>query len=153
MFESSINLVTEKPTSDSIGYLLVQTCKAHRAVAEKLWSEIGLYVGQDMILRQLWATEDMTQSELAERLCIQPATTTKMLQRMERSGLIQRRSDPEDQRVSRVSLTDQGQALAQPYEEAWATLEQHLIEGLSLEERVLLRRLLMQVRDNLSKQL
>lgn len=145
--------MTEKSKSDSISYLLVQTCKAHRALAEKLWSDIGLHVGQDMILRQLWPAEGCTQSELADRLCIQPATVTKMLQRMEQTKLIQRRGDPEDQRVSRVYLTDQGRALLQPYEEAWAKLEDYLIEGLSLEERVLLRRLLMQVRDNLNKQL
>jgi DNA-binding MarR family transcriptional regulator len=145
--------MTEKLTSDSIGYLLVQTCKAHRALAEKLWSEIGLHVGQDMILRQLWPAEGCTQSELADRLCIQPATVTKMLQRMEQTRLIERRGDLEDQRVSRVYLTDQGRALLQPYEEAWATLEQYVIEGLSLEERVLLRRLLMQIRDNLNRQL
>jgi DNA-binding MarR family transcriptional regulator len=145
--------MNEKLTSDSIGYLLVQTCKAHRALAEKLWSEIGLHVGQDMILRQLWPAEGCTQSELADRLCIQPATVTKMLQRMEQTNLIQRRGDPDDQRVSRVYLTDQGRALLQPYEEAWAKLEQYLLEGLSLEERVLLRRLLIQLQNNLSTQL
>ncbi len=145
--------MTEKSTSDSISYLLIQACKAHRALAEKLWSEIGLHVGQDMILRQLWPAEGCTQSELADRLCIQPATVTKMLQRMEQTKLIERRGDPEDQRVSRVYLTNQGRALLQPYEEAWAKLEQTLIEGLNLEERVLLRRLLLQVRDNLTKQL
>ena len=145
--------MNEKLTSDSIGYLLVQTCKAHRALAEKLWSEIGLHVGQDMILRQLWPAEGCTQSELADRLCIQPATVTKMLQRMEQTNLIQRRGDPEDQRVSRVYLTDQGRALLQPYEEAWAKLEQYLVESLSLEERVLLRRLLIQLQNNLSTQL
>lgn len=144
--------MSEKPTSDSISYLLLQTCKAHRALAEKLWSEIGLHVGQDMILRQLWPAEGCTQSELADRLCVQPATVTKMLQRMEQTKLIERRGDPEDQRVSRVYLTDQSRALLQPYEEAWAKLEDYLIEGLSMEERVLLRRLLMQVHHNLSKQ-
>ncbi len=145
--------MTEKPLADSLVYLMVQTCKAHRALAEKLWSDIGLHVGQDMILRQLWVADGLTQSELAERLCIQPATTTKMLQRMEQTQLIQRQGDPEDQRVSRVYLTNQGRALLKPYEEVMNCLEQHLTEGLSLEERVLLRRLLMQVRDNLTKQL
>jgi DNA-binding MarR family transcriptional regulator len=145
--------MAEKSKSDSISYLLVQTCKAHRALAEKLWSEIGLHVGQDMILRQLWPAEGCTQSELADRLCIQPATVTKMLQRMEQTNLIERRGDPEDQRVSRVYLTEQSRALLQPYEEAWAKLEQSLIEGLSLEERVLLLRLLRQLHENLSKQL
>lgn len=145
--------MSEKPTADSIGYLLVQTCKAHRGLAEKLWSEIGLHVGQDMILRQLWPAEGLTQSDLAERLCIQAPTVTKMLQRMEQTDLIERRSDPDDQRVSRVYLTDQGRALLEPYEEVWAKLEQYVVDGLSVEERALLRRLLMQVRDNLNKQL
>lgn len=145
--------MTEKLLSDSLVYLMVQTCKAQRALAEKLWSDIGLHVGQDMILRQLWADDGLTQSELADRLCIQPATTTKMLQRMEQTQLIQRQNDPQDQRISRVYLTEQGRALLKPYEEVKNRLEQYVTEGLSLEERVLLRRLLMQVRDNLTKQL
>jgi MarR family transcriptional regulator, organic hydroperoxide resistance regulator len=140
--------MAEKLTSDSLGYLLVQTCKTYRALAEKLWSGIGLHVGQDMILRQLWPADGIAQSELADRLCIQAATVTKMVQRMEQTKLIERRGDPEDQRVSRVYLTDRGRALLQPYEEAWAKLEQYVVEGLSLEERVLFRRLLMQVLDN-----
>jgi DNA-binding MarR family transcriptional regulator len=145
--------MTEKPISDGIGigYLLVQTCKTHRALAEKLWSGIGLHVGQDMILRHLWNEDGLMQSELAERVCVQAATVTKMLQRMEQARLIERRGDPEDQRVSRVYLTDQGRALCQPYQELWESLEQYTIQGLSMEERVLLRRLLMQVLDNLNK--
>jgi MarR family transcriptional regulator, organic hydroperoxide resistance regulator len=142
-----------KPLSESLVHLLVQTCKAQRALAEKLWSEIGLHVGQDMLLLQLWPEEGLTQSELAERLYIQPATVTKTLQRMEQTGLIERRGDPEDQRVSRVYLTEQGRALLQPYEEVRDKLEQYLIKDLSLEERLLLRRLLMQVRDNLREHL
>ncbi|MFN8453982.1 MAG: MarR family transcriptional regulator [Anaerolineae bacterium] len=145
--------MTNKPLSDSLVYLMIQTCKAQRALAEKLWCEIGLHVGQDMILRQLWADDGLTQSELAGRLCIQPATTTKMLQRMEQAQLIRRLGDSQDQRVSRVYLTEQGRALLKPYEEVMNRLEQHLTEGLNLEERLLLRRLLMQVRDNLTKQL
>ena len=93
------------------------------------------------------------QSELADHLCIQAATVTKTLQRMEQTKLIERRGDPEDQRVSRVYLTDQGRAMLQPYEEVWAKLEQYTTQGLSLEERVLFRRLLMQVLDNLTKQI
>src|SRR5688572_21982118 len=116
-----------KPLSDSLVHLLVQTCKAQRALAEKLWSEIGLHVGQDMLLLQLWPEEGLTQTELAERLYIQPATVTKTLKRMEQTGLIERRGDPEDQRVSRVYLTEQGRALLQPYEEVRDKLEQYLI--------------------------
>ena len=142
-----------KSLSESLVHLLVQTCKAQRALAEKLWSEIGLHVGQDMLLLQLWPEEGLTQSELAERLSVQPATVTKTLQRMEQTGLVERRGDPDDHRLSRVYLTDQGRGLLQPYEEVRGKLEQYLVKDLSVEERLLLRRLLMQVRDNLREQL
>ena len=38
----------------------------------------------------------------------------KMIQRMERSGFVERRSDPEDERLSRVYLTERGRALQKP---------------------------------------
>jgi DNA-binding MarR family transcriptional regulator len=75
---------------------------------------------------------------------------TKMLQRMERAGLIERRPDPEDARVSRVYLTERGRALEQPVLDVWKQLEARTVAGLSLTEQTLLHRLLLQVAANLS---
>src|SRR5262245_5936389 len=92
---------------ESVSYLLVQICKAHRNYAESVLNELGLHTGQEIFLMQLWANEGLSQSQLADSICVQPATITKMLQRMESNGLIERRPDQEDSRVSRVYLTDQ----------------------------------------------
>jgi DNA-binding MarR family transcriptional regulator len=73
-----------------------------------------------------------------------------MLQRMEHAGLIERRPDPEDARVSRVYLTPRGRALEQPVLEVWKQLEAQTVAGLSVIEQALLRRLLMQMVANLS---
>lgn len=81
---------------------------------------------------------------------VEPPTATKMLQRMEHAGLIERRPDPEDARVSRVYLTEQGRALEQPVLEVLKHLEAQTVAGLSAMEQALLRRLLMQVSANLS---
>jgi DNA-binding MarR family transcriptional regulator len=113
-------------------------------------TEIGLHPGQEMILFRLWEADGLTQSELVEQLCVQPATVTKMLNRMVKNGLVERRGDPQDQRISRVYLTDQGRELQKSIEDAWDKLEQYTVATLSLEERVLLRRLLLQVQDNLN---
>ena len=75
---------------------------------------------------------------------------TKMLQRMEHAGLIERRPDPEDARVSRVYLTERGRALEQPVLDVWKQLEAQTVSGLSLMEQTLLHRLLLQVSTNLS---
>ncbi len=138
------------PIQETVGFALAQVCKAHRNRVDAALSSLGLHVGQEMILLQLWAEDGLTQSQLVERLCVEPPTVTKMLQRMERDGVIERRPDPDDARVSRVYLTERGQALQQPIACCWARVEECSTIGLTTEERLLLRRLLLHVRNNLS---
>ena len=134
---------------DYIGYQLVQICKAHRQHAEAGLNKLGVHVSQEMILLQLWVEEGIPQSQLATCMEVESPTVTKMLQRMEHAGLIERRPDPEDARVSRVYLTERGRALEQPVLDVWKQLEARTISGLSLTEQTLLHRLLMQVATNL----
>jgi len=109
-----------------------------------------VHIGQEMVLLRLWAQEGPTHTDLAAALGVEAPTVTKALQRMERAGLVQRRPDADDARVSRVYLTPRGRALEEPVRRAWHDLETAAMTGLTLEERLLLRRLLLQVRDNLS---
>jgi len=138
------------PIEETVGFVLAQVCKAHRNRTDATLKQINLHVGQEMILIRLWRTEGVTQSQLVEQLCVEPPTVTKMLQRMEQEGLLQRRADPEDARVSRVFLTDQGRALQKDVEAAWHSVDERTTAGLTFEERILLRRLLLQVRNNLT---
>jgi DNA-binding MarR family transcriptional regulator len=138
------------PIQDYIGFQLLQIHRAHRARAEAALNKLGLHTGQEMLLLQLWNEEGMPQSQLAACMGVEPPTATKMLQRMENAGLIQRRPDPEDARISRVYLTERGRALEQPVLEVWKQLEARTVADLSPTEQALLRRLLMQVSANLS---
>src|SRR6266568_6916384 len=135
---------------DYIGFQLLQVHKAHRSRADAALNKLGLHTGQEMLLLQLWIEEGIPQSQLAACMEVEPPTATKMLQRMERAGLIERRPDPEDARVSLVYLTERGRALEQPVLEVWKQLEAQTVAGLSATEQALLRRLLMQVAANLS---
>ncbi len=139
----------QKPFSETIGTLLVQICRAHRNKAQELLSRIDLYPGQEFLLLNLWPQDGLTHSEVAENLCVQPATITRMLDRLVKAGFVQRRTDADDQRVSRVYLTEKGNQLLQPIEQVWQELEEISFANLTLEERLLLRRLLLQVNENL----
>ncbi len=134
----------------STSHLLAQTCKAYRKAVHKALAELGLHPGQDMILQQLWCEDGLTQTEIAEQHCVQAATITKMLQRMVNAGLVERRKDPDDQRVLRVYLTTRGRALQEPIEQLWNRMEKKLFVNMSLDEKILLRRLLLQVYNNLN---
>jgi DNA-binding MarR family transcriptional regulator len=72
------------------------------------WSEDGLTVPQ---LRLLWTLRDedgQPVGALAEHLGVNPSTITGHVDRLVRQGLVRREEDPDDRRVVRNYLTDEG---------------------------------------------
>jgi DNA-binding MarR family transcriptional regulator len=134
---------------ETLDFLLANVCHLHHARAHQLFEAIGLYRGQPPVLLALWEGEGFTQTELAERLQITPATVTRMLQRMEKAGFIQRKSDVGDQRVTRVYLSQAGRAIQSDVETVWKTMEAETFAGFKQEECTLLRHFLLQMRENL----
>jgi DNA-binding MarR family transcriptional regulator len=117
--------------------------------AHDLLEALGLYQGQPRLLRVLWEEEGPNQSELAERVHVRPATMTKMLQRMEEAGFVERRRDRADQRVLRVYLTEEGHAVQAQVQQIWAQMEREVLAGFDAEEREHLRDYLLRIRENL----
>ena len=141
--------MNQPPGPESLDSLFARICRLKHARVQTLLEALGLYRGQPPVLRALWEQEGLTHTELSKRLRVQPATITKMIRRMERAGFVERRQDPEDQRVSRVYLTEPGRAIQADVHQVWRTLEKEAFAGFTLEERVLLRRFFLQIRENL----
>jgi DNA-binding MarR family transcriptional regulator len=136
---------------ESIGSLLSQVSRLEHARAHELLEELGLYRGQHRILRALGKQDGLTHTDLSERAHVRPSTITTTIRRMEKAGLVERRADAEDQRISRVYLTQVGRALQGDVQQVWRRLEEETFDGFTLEERVLLRRLFLQMRENLMR--
>ena len=133
----------------TLDFLLANICHLHHGRARQLFEAIGLHRGQPQVLLALWEQEGLTQTELAGRLKIKPATVTKMLQRMEKTGFIQRKPDAADQRVSRVYLTKAGRAIQGDVEAVLETMEAETFASFTLKEQGLLRRFLLRMLENL----
>ena len=134
---------------ESINLLLRMICQAQRNQMSEALADIGVYAGQEMVLWHLWQEEGLTQSQLVERMCVQPPTVSKMLDRLEKAGLVERRPDAEHNHLSHVYLTELGKVRQRDVRGIWTTMEQRLTQGLCIEERIVLRRLLLQVHENL----
>jgi DNA-binding MarR family transcriptional regulator len=141
----------ETPEAESLDSLFAQCCRLKHARIHTLLETLGLYRGQPSVLRALWEQEGLMHTDLAHRLQVQPATITKMLQRMEKAGFVERRPDPDDQRVSRVYLTEAGRSVQAGVQQVWRQLEEEAFAGFTLEERVLLRRFFVDIRENLQR--
>ena len=133
---------------DGIGRQLILLRGAQQHYLDRALRELGLYCGQDTLLLHVSREEGLTQVQLAQQMSCEPQTINKTLRRMQKAGLVERRSDPEDGRLTRVYLTPHGRTLVQPLQEIVASCEQRLTAGLTHEERLLVRRLLMHMRGN-----
>jgi MarR family transcriptional regulator, organic hydroperoxide resistance regulator len=146
--------VTTEPSIESRGevsWALARVAKLHRQRADELLSKLGLHVGQEMLLNVLWTQGEMSQTELADRLDIQPATLTVALKRLEKSGLIVRARDPEDKRVSKVQPSYKSGELRNGVMLAWSRLEHDSVAGLTDAEQGMLKILLNKVAASLSE--
>lgn len=100
----------------------------HRLLLHRALAKAQIHPGQAMMLRMLAHHGECGQSELADALAVSRPNVTRILQRLERAGLVVRRTDVDDQRHSRVDLTDAGRAVVARLEGA---LERHLTSTLA----------------------
>ncbi|MBN1402194.1 MAG: MarR family transcriptional regulator [Anaerolineae bacterium] len=124
----------DRDKEESAGYLLMQIFRLRRQQAHARLEELGLYGGQQWVLRTLWHEQGLTQSELAERVHVRPATATRGLRSMERAGLIERRRDPQDARAVRVYVTEAGLALRGDLEATWQRFDEITFAGFAAQE-------------------
>jgi len=131
----------------SVSFALVQVTKAQRARVAATLAEVGLHIGQEMVLMALWQQDGLSQSELMARRHVEAPTIAKAIARMDRAGLVRRERDGEDGRVSRVYLTERGRGLEPTVLGIWSDAEERLLQPLSDDERAQLRTLLGKLRE------
>jgi DNA-binding MarR family transcriptional regulator len=142
--------VTSKDHQGSISQLLVQICKHRRNKSNILLSEASIHGGQDILLYYLSIEDGQTVSELVEKMCIQHATISTMIDRMEANGMIKKVKDSADRRTSRVYLTKGGVNALKQVSRIWKMMEATVTKGLSQTEEKSLRILLQKVLNNLT---
>ncbi|MEU3460194.1 MarR family transcriptional regulator [Streptomyces sp. NPDC006733] len=149
----SPDLVASDPAAPGggtdVSHAVFRTARAHRMAAGRLLRGAGLYAGQELLMMRLWDAGPQRQAELIKVLELDPSTVTRMVQRLEQSGLVTRRPDPDDGRAVLVEATGAGHALRAPVEDAWRSLEEITVARLSPDEQRELARLLARVEGSL----
>lgn len=123
----------------------------HRVMkrAKSKYEEFDLNRSQASILFTLHQRSSMSQKELAESLNMTPPSITSAIRKMEQEGYIRRRQDESDQRVMRLALTEKGAACVENVKRVADEMHELIFRGMSPEEILLFRRLLLQINENL----
>lgn len=121
-------------------------------MADRTMEQIGLYRGQAFLLRILAENDGLTHKEIAQVLHISPAAVTKVIKRMAGLKYLEKRSDPKDERISRVFLTDEGRSVIHQIKHAFEEIDAVLLKNLDEEDQSKFFALLIHVFNNLSQQ-
>jgi MarR family transcriptional regulator for hemolysin len=120
----------------------------HRAVTEEL-SPHGITYRQSMVLGWLALEGELSQTELAAKMMVEPPTQVGNLDRMERDGLIARHTCPSDRRKKLVRASAAAEPVWDKIVECAKRVRERAIDGLSEQELSTLRKLLDRVAKNI----
>lgn len=76
-----------------------------------LFKELGITYTQYIVFMALWEQDDQTVSEICTKLYLDSGTLTPLLKKMEEKGWLKRTRSKEDERIVRITLTEQGWAM------------------------------------------
>jgi DNA-binding MarR family transcriptional regulator len=97
---------------------------------------IDIRPAQYSVLVVIGANPGLSQSDLADTLGIERARLVRLLDHLERRGLMRRLPSPRDRRSHALELTSEGQKVLKKAKALAATHEARLIEKLGAEPRV-----------------
>jgi DNA-binding MarR family transcriptional regulator len=139
----------ENKPFDTLDFLLLHLGRAHHNLMRRQMHTLGLCRGQPPVLFALNVKDGRSNSDLAEFLDITPATLTNKVKRMEKTGLVVRRRDEDDERVSRIYMTEKGRNLMTELKHALAEIEVAMLEGFNDSEVDRLKADIHKILDNI----
>jgi DNA-binding MarR family transcriptional regulator len=133
------------------GFLLHDVARLLRKRFDQRARTLGLTRAQWQVLAHVNRQEGLSQSALAEILEIEPITLVRLIDRLEASGLIERRVHPKDRRVRLIYLTDKARPVLGRMQELGAATREEAMAGLAAVDREHLVETLLAIKRNLSE--
>ncbi|HWA49073.1 MAG TPA: MarR family transcriptional regulator [Dongiaceae bacterium] len=137
-----------KPCKETIGFLLHDAARLLKRDFERRARSLGLTRAQWQTLFHLARNEGCNQAALADVLDVEPITLTRVIDRLEASGLVERRVDPNDRRARLLFLGPDAAPLLEQLRTLGAETREVALAGINDEERERLTELIGRIRAN-----
>ncbi|UYV15020.1 MarR family winged helix-turn-helix transcriptional regulator [Porphyrobacter sp. ULC335] len=133
----------------AIGYRLADNSRQLRRLFDDRVRGLGLTGPQARLLLALERHPRENQAFYAERLEIEPITLTRIVDRLEDAGWIERKSDPGDRRARILHLTDKSRGIVTRLNSSVEALFEDMLDGFDPAERVMFGSLLDRIAANI----
>jgi len=117
--------------------------------ADKRLAPLELSAAQFIIIANLaGAEEPKSASDLCKGISYDPGAMTRMLDRLERRGLVRRVPNPDDRRAFQLELTDEGKAVLPKLRVASMKALNRMLDGFTAKEAKQFEGYLLRMLDN-----
>jgi DNA-binding MarR family transcriptional regulator len=135
---------------DTLPFEIGETAHALRKSFDRRAAGLGVTRAQWKVLFRLTRTPGLRQVELADQLEVEPITLSRIVDRLEEAGLVERARDPADRRAWRLHVTKGAEPLVEKLRGIGLELVEQAFDAIPPGEIEIARRVLGQVRDNLA---
>lgn len=137
--------------TNTLGFLLHDASRLLRRRFEARGQRHGLSSAQWRLLVHLAREGSASQARIAELLEIEPISVSRLVDRMEQAGWVERGSDPNDRRVRLLQPSQKAMDAFEEVRLIAGEIYDRALEGLDAGERALLMRGLETVVANLGR--
>lgn len=134
----------------SFFYLLHDATRQIRKHFDRRATRFALTRAQWRALKATGRQEGMSQTELADYLDMEPIPVGRVIDRLEKTGYVERRADPGDRRRWRLYLTPRAHAIVDEMEVIANGLRDDALHGIPRADLETFRRVLIRLKDNLA---
>ncbi|WAH37238.1 MarR family winged helix-turn-helix transcriptional regulator [Alicyclobacillus dauci] len=136
------------PLTDSMGFLLGQTFRRVSYLTNLRFRSHDITAEQWILLLCLKERGSITQTELAEASGKDKTTVTRLLDNLERKGMVTKCADEADRRARLIDVTPKGRRTAEELVDVEKQVLDIAMSGLAPDEVAQLRALLVRIQRN-----
>jgi DNA-binding MarR family transcriptional regulator len=133
---------------ETLPFEIGETAHALRKAFDRRAVGLGVTRAQWKVLFRLDRKPGLRQIELADMLDIEPITLSRIVDRLEESGFVERRPDPSDRRAWRLHVTAEAQPLIAKLKAVADDMISEAFAGIEPNDIEITRRVLAQAREN-----
>ena len=137
------------PAENSLFYMLHDATRQLRKHFDRRATRLELTRAQWRALKATSRQEGLSQAELADYLDMEAIPVGRVIDRLEKTGFVERRADPTDRRRWRLYLTPKAHAVVGEMEDIATGLREDALQGVERDDLDALMRVLGRIKENL----
>ena len=136
-----------------LGFMLHDAARLRRIILDEKLKPLEITRSQAWLMAYVSRCNGQTQSQLAEQMSLGNVAVGGLIDRLEKTAMIERRAEPSDRRVRRIYLTVKGKKVLSLIREITIEANEEILADISVDEVIQATQTLEKLKKNIEAML